>query len=153
MTRATLFGSLCFLLFHPQPALAQVDRVAATFVESAPTISWVSEPHASPALFRSYDPPGTHNHAVGGAVLGGLLGGIIVGQDMIRKPSQCQGSGNYGQMCAAIVIAGVASGSILGALIGRRIRHENDLNLSVAATPTGLSPGSYQLSARIRLRR
>lgn len=77
--------------------------------------------------------PSRHHHAVTGAVVGGLAAGVIVGQDMLRKPSQCRGSGNYGEMCAWILAGSVAAGALVGATIGYFIRHDDVV--SVRLTP------------------
>lgn len=84
--------------------------------------------------------PTRHHHAVTGAVVGGLAAGVIVGQDMLRKPSQCRGSGNYGQTCALILGGSVVAGALVGATVGYFVRHDD--RVAVSVTPPMAIAGS-----------
>ncbi|HKJ00981.1 MAG TPA: hypothetical protein VJ997_00965, partial [Longimicrobiales bacterium] len=71
-----------------------------------------------PAWVVGEDLAGKHGWGKRGAILGAVLVGGIVAQDMIRKPEQCRGSGHYGRRCAVILGASVAAGAGVGGLIG-----------------------------------
>ena len=73
---------------------------------------------------------GRHGHTIAGALIGGLAAGVIVGQDMLRKPGQCRGSGNYGELCAYFLAGSVVGGAGLGALVGVAIRHDDWIPVS-----------------------
>lgn len=83
---------------------------------------------------------GRHGHALRGALIGGLLAGGFVGQDMLRKPGQCEGSGPYGERCVAFLAGSFLAGAGLGALVGTAIRHDEWRPVSLGSA--GLGPRS-----------
>ena len=66
-----------------------------------------------------------------GALVGAAVVAAFVAQDILRKPEQCRGSGNYGQRCTAVLTLSTAAGAGLGALIGAAIRHERWVPVSL----------------------
>ena len=57
--------------------------------------------------------------AAKGALIGGAVGGLGTLVVLISDwNSFCTGSGNYGQMCAALVVTGTTAGVLLGMLVG-----------------------------------
>ena len=95
-----------------------------------------------PVVTRIETVVGRHGHSISGALIGGAAAAGFVGQDMIRKPSQCRGSGNYGELCAMIVVGSLVGGALVGGLIGTAIRHDEWITL----TDLGYTP-SVRLDA------
>ena len=79
---------------------------------------------------------GEHRHTLRGALVGSLSVGVALGQDMLRKPSQCEGSGNYGQLCALFLVGAMAGGAVVGALVGAVVRHDEWVSVSLETTDT-----------------
>jgi len=81
---------------------------------------------------------GSHRHTLRGALVGGVTTGIVLGQDMLRTPGQCSGSGNYGQLCALFLAGAMAGGAVAGAIIGTAVRHDDWVSLSLDTSHAGL---------------
>ncbi len=89
---------------------------------------------------------GRHGHTGYGALIGGLLVGVAGGLEWRRNPSQCQGSGNYEQVCAIVLGAAVLAGVALGALIGTAIRHDDWIPLPAGSVGVNTSSlGGWRL--------
>lgn len=84
---------------------------------------------------------GRHRHVLAGALVGGGAVGVVLGQDMLRKPGQCSGSGNYGQLCALFLTAAIAGGAAAGAIVGAFVRHDDWISVSFDAAHAGAAPG------------
>ncbi len=106
---------------------------------------WTLPRHGVTELETSGD---RHRHTWRGALIGGLLVGGFVGQDMLRKPGQCQGSGPYGALCVAVLTGSFLAGAGVGASVGTVIRHDEWIPVSLGSA--GLSPPA---SARRSVRR
>ena len=83
---------------------------------------------------------GTHGRALRGALIGGLAVAAFLGQDMLRNPSACEGSGNYGQLCAILLVGSALAGAGVGALIGTAIRRDDWIEVSLESTGSVLGP-------------
>ena len=84
---------------------------------------WVISRDAVAQLERSL---GSRGHAGKGLLIGAGVGLAIglVATDFGSSSSLCQGSGDYGTVCAMIVGASTAGGALLGALFGAVARSE-----------------------------
>lgn len=91
---------------------------------------------------------GYHRHTLAGAGIGALLVGGVLAFDYRRSPGQCEGSGNYGQLCAIVLALGVVAGAGLGALVGTAIRHEDWLSISLDPGPWSSPHGAESWAAR-----
>lgn len=87
---------------------------------------------------------GTHRHTLRGALVGSLAVGVALGQDMLRKPGQCSGSGNYGQLCALFLTGAMAGGAALGAVIGAAIRHDDWSRVSFDGVHAGIVKSAHR---------
>ena len=89
---------------------------------------------------------GRHGHTKRGALFGGLLVGVAGALEWNRNPSQCEGSGNYRQVCAIVLVGAVLAGAGLGALVGTAIRHDDWIPLPAGSVGVNTSSlGGWRL--------
>jgi hypothetical protein len=84
--------------------------------DAAPKV-WIIPRDAVAELERSL---GSRGNAGKGLLIGGGIG-LLIG---LGSTSLCQGSGDYGTLCAMIIGASTGGGALLGALFGAAARSE-----------------------------
>lgn len=88
---------------------------------------WVFPPESITRLEASQ---GRHGHPGRGFLIGagvGLIGGLMG----ISGEGTCTGSGNYGELCAMLVVGSTLGGGLLGLLIGAAARTERWVSIPV----------------------
>lgn len=157
---------LAFCIFTPSVAAQTLEpgqrvRISTRDLGSAPLVGEVVRVEQDSLVLQSDGAPwslarssivgvevasGAHRHTLRGALVGSLAVGAALGQDMLRKPGQCSGSGNYGQLCALFLAGAMVGGAVVGGIIGAAIRHDDWISVSLEA-PHAWSPGRTHLLA------
>lgn len=132
-TPSLLITVVCLAASWSSPASAQRSTLPMQAYPRAESPR-VGTPMSSAQAPLGFPVEGERNHDVrNGMLIGGVAALLLVGQDMLRNPQQCRGSGNYGQVCAAILTGSTLGGVAVGAAIGFLVRRSRAAATSKAA--------------------
>jgi len=108
-------------------------------------------PNADLLILERWD--GRHGHARRGMWIGALAVTGFLAEEYFRNPQQCEGSGNYRQLCLLFGSLTVVGGALVGTAVGALIRHDTWVSLTVEPEEVGSGrPRVWRIGFSIRLR-